>query len=556
MIQLNERPKAIGICPVSDRAARDFVYENIHSPRLLDYLERERDRYQSIVFSPYSYGPTLLGVERAGELAVLLPMLRDETFAYLPAVEATVHKARRIIFKSESEATLAARLYGPSIWRKGVVTGEGVETPECLEHADWGKAIRCYEAALELRPSARARPIPRPSSARAIHQLVPGLYYGDAISNHALFIREVLHDLGHESEIFAVDIDEPMRDSAKPFRPGDIGSADGLLFHYAIGSPLTSHAIEHAGPKALIYHNITPSHFLEPWDPRFAAILEAGRKDLRRLAPAFPISLGVSNYNAAELREIGFHEPAVLPIFVDPLRWARPADPEWMKMLQDGRTNILFVGRVLPNKCQHHLLEAFKEYLSFDPGARLLLVGAWPERHPYPNFLRAESQRLGVEKQVFMTSRATDAQLLACYRASHIFWSMSEHEGFCVPLIEAMWFDIPVLAYRSSAVPETLGPAGLMFTEKNRWAELAALAHLLVVDAPLRRTVIAAQRARRLAFLPEAILPILVELVSRLDAGGGARWESAARNNQLSAARFTSRPREAALQGTKRHCFD
>jgi glycosyltransferase involved in cell wall biosynthesis len=223
-----------------------------------------------------------------------------------------------------------------------------------------------------------------------------------------------------------------------------------------------------------------------------------------------------------------------------------------MKMLQDGRTNILFVGRVLPNKCQHHLLEAFKEYLSFDPGARLLLVGVWPDRHPYPNFLRAESQRLGLDNHVFMTGSATEAQLLACYRTAHIFWSMSEHEGFCLPLIEAMWFDIPVLAYRSSAVPETLGPAGLMFTEKNRWPELAALAHLLVEDATLRNTVIAAQRARRLAFLPEASLPILMELVSKLDAGGGVRFES---NDSTVRRSLTSRPREAALQRTKRHYF-
>src|SRR5439155_2254370 len=106
------------------------------------------------------------------------------------------------------------------------------------------------------------------------------------------------------------------------------------------------------------------------------------------LAPAFPVSAGASAYNAAELREAGFRDPRVLPIFVDPLRWAQPADAHWMRMLQDDRTNLLFVGRTAPNKCQHDLVEAFHEYLAHDPQARLLLIGAWVEGHPYAMFVR------------------------------------------------------------------------------------------------------------------------------------------------------------------------
>jgi glycosyltransferase involved in cell wall biosynthesis len=233
------------------------------------------------------------------------------------------------------------------------------------------------------------------------------------------------------------------------------------------------------------------------------------------------VSAGDSTYNADELRDAGFKDPLVVPIFVDPMRWAQPADPEWMKMLQDGRTNVLFVGRIAPNKCQHHLVHAFNEYLRHDPTARLILVGMWPDGHPYARFVRGEADRLGIGGQLFMTSRASDAQLLACYRTAHLFWSMSEHEGFGVPLIEAMWFDVPVLAYKSSAIPETLERAGIMFTEK-RLPELAALAHMLVEDRALRRTVIAAQRVRRSAFLPEAILPALLELVARLGGEGRA----------------------------------
>jgi glycosyltransferase involved in cell wall biosynthesis len=319
-----------------------------------------------------------------------------------------------------------------------------------------------------------------------------------------------------------------MVDLGRPLVPGSIAPGDAVLYHHGIGTPLASQAVQHAGPKALVYHNITPAHFFEPWEPAFAKLLDDGRKDLHNLATAFPVSAGDSTFNADELRAAGFKDPLVVPIFVDPLRWAQPADPDWMRMLQDGRTNLLFVGRVAPNKCQHHLVQAFHEYLRHDPGARLILAGVWPDGHPYARFVRDEAARLGIAGQLFMTSRLTDAQLLACYRTAHLFWSMSEHEGFGVPLVEAMWFDVPVLAYKYSAIPETLGRAGIMFTEK-RSPELAALAHMLVEDRSLRRTVIAAQRARRSAFLPEAILPKLLELLARL---GGEERATSVRDDQ------------------------
>jgi glycosyltransferase involved in cell wall biosynthesis len=384
------------------------------------------------------------------------------------------------------------------------------------EHADWDKALDRYETALGLSPPAGARARRRRRNDRAIHQVLPGIDYGDAISNQVVFTREVLHDLGYRSEIFAVHIGEPMLDLAKPFSAGAIAPDDALLYHHSIGSELTAHVVRHRGPKVLLYHNITPAHFFVPWDPSFARILEDGRKELHEMASAFPVSAGASIYNAEELREAGFRDPSVAPIFVEPMRWNQAADPQWMTALQDGRTNILFVGRVAPNKCQHDLLAAFREYLSFDPDARLVLVGVWPDGDPYARFLHDEAVRLGVSHHVFMTWRVTDAQLLACYRTAHLFWSMSEHEGFCVPLVEAMWFDVPVLAYRSSAVPETLGSAGMLFTEKGRWPELAALAQLLVEDRELRRKVLEAQRKRRAAFLPEAILPSLLELLGKL----------------------------------------
>ncbi len=681
MIALNQRPKAVGVPPVASTVERAFVEENIHAQGLLDHIERARSDYDAIVFAPYLYGPTLLGVERAGDRACLQPLLHDETYAYLPAVDAVFRRARSIFFISEGEAVLAARLFGPSIWRKGRVAGGGggdrtdastsiAELPagiergryllylgrrdrtkntsflveafhqyrtsrpaanlqlvlagpgelapaersaegivdlglvaepvkaallancralvqpslnesysrtmmeawlrgrpvvvhrDCLatsyaveasgggwasatrtewdesfaaieamepaaldavgargqayarEHADWERVIDRYEEALDVsvrrtRPHARAR--------RPIHQVAAGIDYGDAISNQALFIAEVVRELGHPSEIFAEHVAPSMLEFARPIVGAAIPPDAALIYHYGIGSPLSSLVARHAGPKALVYHNITPARFFEKWEPSFARLLEQGRKELHELAPSFPLSAGDSVFNVAELRETGFADPVVVPIFVDPARWAEPPDPHWMRMLQDGRTNLLFVGRVAPNKCQHDLVYAFEEYLRHDPDARLILAGIWPDGHPYARFVREEAERLGIAGRVWLTSRLTEAQLHACYRTAHLFWSMSDHEGFCVPVIEAMWFDVPVLAYRSSAVPETLGTAGMMFTEK-RLPEIAALAHLLVTDHGLRRKVLAAQRARRTAFLPEAVLPTLLDLIGRLDA--------------------------------------
>lgn len=540
---LKETRKQVGASRVPAGMARALVGQGIHSPELLDHLEREHNRYRAIVFTPYWSTLTIEGMQRGRERVFLQPALQDETPAYLPSVEIVFRNAKRILFVSDEEAQLAARIFGPQVARKGSIVGRGpdvVDTPDAVgaeaavpnaapgvlrergergrecaqEQKDWEKLIDRYEEALRLRQPESQRPPPRPAL-RAIHQLLPSIDYGDAISNQAVFTREVLHELGYESEIFVLDIGAPMRDFARRFNPESISPDDGLLYHHAIGTALTEHAIRHPGPKALQYHNITPGQFFERWDPKFAAILEMGRKDLPRLAAAFPVSAGDSTYNADELRDAGFKDPMVVPIFVDPMRWARPVDPEWLKTLQDGRTNLLFVGRVAPNKCQHHLVQAFGEYLRHDPGARLILAGVWPEGHPYARFVRDEAQRLGIGAQMLLASRITDAQLLACYRTAHLFWSMSEHEGFCVPVVEAMWFDVPVLAYESSAIPETLGQAGILFTEK-RFPELGALAHMLVEDRALRATVIAAQRRRRSAFLPEAILPALRELLARL----------------------------------------
>ena len=317
---------------------------------------------------------------------------------------------------------------------------------------------------------------------KAINQFLPNLEYGDAISNHAIWIRDELRKRGFRSEIYVRFIDVRVAHQCHPFKPEALHASDGAIYHHSIGSELTPHLVEFTGPKCLIYHNITPAEFFLPYRPEFAAILNHGREDLRRLAVHFPISRGDSTYNALELAEAGFHEPGVLPVAVNPNKWSISPDSQLMDVLRDGRTNLLFVGRFAPNKKQDDLIVAFSHYLAVDPEARLILVGKPEEQDPYVAHLRQTVSSLALEDSVVFTGSITDAQLAAYYRTAHLFWSMSEHEGFCVPLIEAMWFNVPVLAFKSSAVPETLGDAALMFTTKNDLMGVAALARCIVED--------------------------------------------------------------------------
>jgi glycosyltransferase involved in cell wall biosynthesis len=383
------------------------------------------------------------------------------------------------------------------------------------EMADWDKATARYERLLGLGNEAQQPPKPIPKI-KAIHQLLPNLAYGDAISHEAIRIRDWLREDGYASEIFVRYIDPRVASHCRQYAEGELGAQVGLIYHHSIGSEITPVAVAHRGPKCLVYHNITPAEFCQPYRPDFARLLRQGREEMWQLAKAFPHSVGDSGYNAEELALYGFAGPGVLPLASDPGQWNTEPDEAFMRQLQDGKHNLLFVGRYAPNKCQHHLVEAFGHYLTLVPNARLILVGSGDQLHPYVQHLQQTIDSLGVREQVLMPGHITDAQLCAYYRTAHLFWSMSEHEGFCVPLIEAMWFDVPVLAFASSAVPETLGDAGWVFTDKSDLAGAAALALKITTDASSRDSILAQQRQRRQNFLPESVRPQLIGLVQNL----------------------------------------
>jgi glycosyltransferase involved in cell wall biosynthesis len=340
-----------------------------------------------------------------------------------------------------------------------------------------------------------------------INQWVPAAHRGDAIGDSARRVRSMLRRLGHQSDIFALTIDDDLRGDVRPFADPAARGGDVTIFHFALPSPMTDAFASLPGRRVLQYHNVTPAHFFAPYDPQLFRLAALGRRELAGLAGRVDLALGDSEFNRQELEEIGFTRTGVLPIAVDTSRITdAPRRPALERILSDGLINILFVGRIAPNKkIEDHirLAEMYKRYI--DNYYRFIFVGrddAVPSYYAQVRALVDEFQML--PDRFWFTGAVSDEDLGAFYRWADVYVSLSEHEGFCVPLVEAMAADVPVLAYAAGAVPETLGGAGVLFSPKD--LEYAAeLLGMLVYDRNVRRAVIEGQRRRLQDFAPERI---------------------------------------------------
>jgi L-malate glycosyltransferase len=251
---------------------------------------------------------------------------------------------------------------------------------------------------------------------------------------------------------------------------------------------------------------VTPPEHFAAWDPEMARICRIGREELLTLRDHVDLGLADSEFNRRELEEAGFRRTGVLPIYLDFARYREAPSPVVSRMLAEGARNLLFVGRVAPNKRHDDLIRVasyWRRFIASD--VRLLLVGKLPGRGRYFDALQSLLYEEGfTPAEVVFTGHVDHADLLAFYQQADVFLSMSEHEGFGVPLVEAMLMDVPVLAYRCTAVGDTLGDAGLQFGEK-RIDAVAELAHRLATDASLRAPVLEGQRRRLEAFAPAAV---------------------------------------------------
>jgi glycosyltransferase involved in cell wall biosynthesis len=248
----------------------------------------------------------------------------------------------------------------------------------------------------------------------------------------------------------------------------------------------------------LQYHNVTPARFFADYAPALFRLASLARQELAGLAPVTDLALGDSAYNRTELDELGFSRTGIMPIAVDTERLTKaPRQRVLEEILDDGLVNFLFVGRIAPNKkIEDHirLAEQYKRYI--DAYYRFIFVGRYDVVPRYYAAIRALlSEYRMLEDRFIFTGPVPDAELAAYYRASSVYISLSEHEGFCVPLVEAMAMDVPVLAYGAAAVPDTLGGAGIQFAPKD--LEYAAeLLGMLAFDETPREGVIEGQRKR------------------------------------------------------------
>lgn len=330
----------------------------------------------------------------------------------------------------------------------------------------------------------------------AVHQVLATLGYGDAIGHEVLAIQRVLRQAGFASEIFVETADPRLEPLTLDYRdlPSYSAPDNLILHHFSLGSKASRIAYALPDRMVLIYHNITPAEYFVGIHDLLAYLCYYGRRELRAYRDRCDLALGDSEFNRQELEALGFAPTGVLPVVpnfdhldVPPNRFvAGTFDDEW--------TNILFVGRVIPNKRPDDLIRFFAAYHRWhNPRSRLLIVGSYGGFERYVALLHHLAADLGVD-QVYFTGQVSNEELTAYYDVADLFLSASEHEGFCVPLVEAFYKGVPVLAYAAGAVPATMDGAGVLYRTKDP-VRVAALMDAILSDARLQERILAAQDA-------------------------------------------------------------
>jgi len=357
-----------------------------------------------------------------------------------------------------------------------------------------------------------------------IHQIIVSASPGDAVTNTALAFQKLLQRTG-PSSLFARYVDPRLDQTVRPLTAYDADARpDGLLiYHVSIGEPeVVRFLLGRHERLILVYHNITPPEYFAPFDPGFADLLADGRSELELLRDRADTALAVSAYNALELKALGYRDVRLSPLPVDvaALRATEP-DPATVQALDelDGPL-ILYVGQLLPHKRPDLLLQTYHVLTTYlRPDAHLALVG--PARlEAYHKALQTFSSELNLY-QAKMTGWLTPEQLAAYYTKANVFITMSEHEGFCVPLLEAMSFDVPVVARAFGAIPDTMGDAGLLLPpDEDPVLAAEALAEALASDG-LRAELTRRGRQRLGAFDVETANATFLDHV--LDLTDGSR---------------------------------
>jgi glycosyltransferase involved in cell wall biosynthesis len=328
-----------------------------------------------------------------------------------------------------------------------------------------------------------------------VHQFLTSYSYGDAIGNEALEIRNFLREQGYESEIFALFYHPKYAGQIINYLDYDKYSHKDnvIIFHFSIGSPVTKKFMRAPDKKIIIYHNITPHHFFLDYHRVLAKDCYKGRIELKSFIDKVDLALGDSRYNEKELKEAGFAKTGVLPLVMDFEKFAADTVPVLNELFDDGKTNILFVGRVIPNKKVEDVLKIFHFYQKyFNANSRLFIVGESRGFERYLSALHNLAGKMGIQNLHF-TGHIPDNELISYFKLSHLYMHMSEHEGFCAPVPESFYLNIPVVAFNAGAVKETMNDGGILINHKN-YIHIAALLDNILTDQGLKKKIIDSQQ--------------------------------------------------------------
>ena len=339
-----------------------------------------------------------------------------------------------------------------------------------------------------VSPSAGSRP--------RVHQILATLGYGDAIGHEVLGINRVLRAAGYESDIIVETADPRLEDLTVDYRDivGSVTRDDILVHHFSLGSRASRTAFALPCRMILVYHNITPPEYFLGVHEQLVRQCYHGRRELLPYRSRCDLALGDSEFNRQELETLGFSPTGVLPVVPGFTHLDTTGDARVAEAYDDDWTNILFVGRLIPNKRPDDLIRFFHAYKTvYNPLSRLILAGSYGGFESYLAQLHTLVAALGV-RDVHILGQVTNEELTALYDVADLFLCASEHEGFCVPLIESFYKRVPVLAYAATAVPATMDGGGMLYESRDP-RRVAALMNALLTDAGLESRVLEAQDA-------------------------------------------------------------
>lgn len=353
-----------------------------------------------------------------------------------------------------------------------------------------------------------------------IVQLLPSLGMGDGVGNYTLTIDKELKRRGYNTFIYAENVDprisEDIADEIKNMP--QLGNDDVIIYHLSIGmSKLNDIFPKMRGRKVIMYHNVTPPHFFEGYDKDLQERCEDGIRAVKALAEVPEFCFADSEFNKKDLIDYGYKCPIeVLPIIIPLEDYNKKPDQSILDRFEGSVTNILFTGRVAPNKKQQDIIDIFATYKKYyNPKSRLFFVGSGVES--YVNQLEDYIKKIELEG-VYITGHIPFAQILSYYRLADAFVCMSEHEGFCIPLIEAMHFNIPILAYDAGAVSETMGNGGVLVNKKNA-LENAGLLNYILTHEDIRKKMLENQKQRLASLDEKAICDKFIEIFEKVIQG-------------------------------------